>query len=202
MRNRARPFRSRSVRAREAFYVVPQCSRDGKKLYYAANLPQMNALKIVERDLGSGAEQELYRRTDSNRWGEVISPDGRNIAALASDQAHVRTPTLLLIPAGGGEPRELLRVNEPQRLGMPLTWTPDGQSVIAPFFADNSGRRGYWLIHLTGGQPQTLEIDTGALFATEFRTHPDGRQVAYLAGERKFEVLALENFLPPAKSVK
>ncbi|MBZ5583594.1 MAG: hypothetical protein LAQ30_15575 [Acidobacteriia bacterium] len=30
--------------------------------------------------------------------------------------------------------------------------------------------------------------------------HPDGRQIAYLGGEKKKEVWVLENFLPAAKA--
>jgi hypothetical protein len=34
------------------------------------------------------------------------------------------------------------------------------------------------------------------------RIHPDGRQVAYVDGENKNEVMVLENFLPAGTTVK
>jgi hypothetical protein len=34
---------------------------------------------------------------------------------------------------------------------------------------------------------------------TDFRIHPDGRQLAYWTGQGQIELWALENFLPPAK---
>ena len=56
---------------------------------------------------------------------------------------------------------------------------------------------------LNGGQP--CKIDIGA---TQFegaiinKVHPDGRQIAYVAGTRNQEVWVIENFLPALNAEK
>jgi Tol biopolymer transport system component len=173
----------------------PLWAPDGKKIYYVSFLPKTNEASIRERDLASGSEREVVRR--ASLGAPSVSPDGRYIAARSSDPS-TKSSTVLVFPIAGGEPRELLRVNPPQHFGFFVPWTPDGQGVIVSKFRDDSDRGELWLVPVADGQPRKLDLDTRILQNMPIRVHPDGRQIAYMAGEHKLEVWVLENFLPPA----
>ena len=147
---------------------------------------------FIERDLASGNEREVIRLP--SRLGEVnVSPDGRYIATI-SEEASSKSSTVLLIPVAGGQPRELLRVSlaeASQRFGG-MAWTPDSRAVIVMKNRDDRGE--LWLVPVTDGQPRKLDIDL-TNWAGGFRVHPDGRQIAFVAGKAASEIWALENFL-------
>jgi Tol biopolymer transport system component len=85
---------------------------------------------IVERDLPSGQQREIYRRPPHTEMtGITLSPDGRYVAfhELSEEKS-----TIYLVPTGGGAPRELLAVNRPEQLSRRIAWTPDSRGVIVP----------------------------------------------------------------------
>jgi len=50
-----------------------------------------------------------------------------------------------------------------------------------------------------GGTARKLEVELGSAFAAfSLRLHPDGRTVAFTAGQNAGELWTLENFLPAA----
>jgi hypothetical protein len=72
---------------------------------------------------------------------------------------------------------------------------------MAEKFSDNGNRRELWLFPVEGGEPRKMDlaIDRNT---SPLRVHPDGRQLAYVAGETRYEVVALENYLPGTGTVK
>jgi Tol biopolymer transport system component len=175
----------------------PQWSPDGRRIYYAVRG------QLVERDVASGAVRELLPK--QNIAGPVISPDGRYIAAYAGFKASApsepSSTAILVIPVAGGEPRELVRVRAPEQLRPVLAWTPGARGVMAEKFSDNGNRRELWLFPVEVGEPRKMDlaIDRNT---SPLRVHPDGRQLAYVAGETRYEVVALENYLPGTGTVK
>jgi Tol biopolymer transport system component len=181
----------------------PQWSPDGKRIYYRVPLKEdaINGdVAFVERDLATGAEREVAR----GALGSIsLSPDGRWITAQRADPS-TKSQAVVLIPVEGGETKELLRVTDPQRIVSALSgipWTPDGRSVLVRrrMGADSIE---LWLVPTEGAQPRKLDIDVNQWPAGNrgfISLSPDGRQLAFLAGEVNSEVWALENFLPPAR---
>lgn len=97
----------------------------------------------------------------------------------------------------GGEPRELLRVAEPETLGGFVAWSPDGKSLLFRKFVAGATRRDIWRISAEGGTPHEVGLNEG--IGRSPSIHPDGHQVAYTTiGQSKHEIWALENFLPQA----
>ena len=180
----------------------PQWSPDGKRIYYVTNLPDTGEVAIIERNLDSGAERDVFRRR--GLAGAELSPDGRYVASwwVAGNDATrpaSSTATVLLIPTAGGEPREFLRSTPAEEVfRIHLAWGPGGRSLLAQ--KNTAGGPQLWSIPIDGGERRKLDLNFWN--AVGMRVHPDGRQVAYLDGENKSEVMVLENFLPANTTVK
>jgi Tol biopolymer transport system component len=173
--------------------AVPEWAPDGKKLFYARRG------RIVELDLASGKEREVVRTENPCRIS--LSPDGRYLACQTFGDEPIKNRTLVAIPAEGGEPRELIRLHEPESFGGFTAWTPDSRSVL--FWKVLSAleyKSEYWLVPLAGGQSR--KVDLGIEGAYAVRIHPDGTRVAFTAGENKSEVWVMENFLSALSATK
>ena len=188
----------------EGFFWSP----DGKRLYYHSQ----NGT-IHERDLASGTERVVHAGRPSpigvtppdGRLGEIsLSPDGRWIASYRSEASR-KSAVLVLIPVNGGEPRDLLRVNQPERVNnSSMPWTPDGRSILVRKNEVPPGTSELWLVPIDGAPPRKLEFDANRVVPYsqgKIRLHPDGRQIAFVSGPPySSEVWVLENFLPALKA--
>jgi Tol biopolymer transport system component len=183
---------------------APEWSPDGTRMYFT----RRNAGPLVERDVAAGSEREVAGLTGiGSRNLGPLSPDGRYVTAVRQEAAG--TASLLLVPVGGGESRELLRLMQPETFGRRV-WTPDGAAVIVEKNVGERSdgtylplRRELWLVGLAGGPARKLDIDTslwtsGAMVPADdgFTLSPDGRRIAFQMGTSIDEVWALDNFLP------
>ena len=126
----------------------------------------------------------------------ALSPDGRRLALVAGDP-NSRTRALMVMPAEGGQPRELLRTSSlgSESLGGGLWWSPDGKFIL--FRKGPNAMRETFRIPAEGG----TAVKYGAEYSAQGppAMHPDGRQVAFPMGQHRIEIWAMENFLPNAK---
>jgi serine/threonine protein kinase/Tol biopolymer transport system component len=151
-------------------------SRDGKWLTYV-NYPD-HTLWRSKLD-GSERAQLTYAPLEVHlpHW----SPDGTQIAFMASQPGQPWK--LYLIPSQGGTPQPLTReqVNESD-----LTWMPDGKSLVfghMPWLQyANSSESGIEVLDVKTGQISALPGSQG-LFSP--RVSPDGRYVAALSADSK-----------------
>ncbi|MCX6376441.1 MAG: hypothetical protein NTU88_10495, partial [Armatimonadetes bacterium] len=51
-----------------------------------------------------------------------------------------------------------------------------------------------WSVSVQGGEPRKLDLTAENM--RDLSVHPDGRQIAFTAGQTKSEVWVMENFLP------
>lgn len=174
---------------------APDAPRDG---------PGSLRQRLVARDLESGMERRIGQ---TNHYGhQAFSPDGGLLAYVDSDSADTAR-RLLVMPAAGGEPRELFKV-EGQSVGLGAAeigrpnWMPDARTIIVratlpstggadPAPAENEPRTGLWKVPLSGGEAERLTAFDG-LNPRGVRINPDGRRLAFLAGEPKREIWVLE----------
>jgi len=168
----------------------PRWSPDGQRVFYVKRGANRE-YEVIERNLSTGNERQLTQKTFVST--PYISPDGRFIATLVNGEAN-QWMALQLVATATGESRELLRVAAPGSMGDAVAWTPDSQGVLINRTPE--GRKPeIVLVPLNGGQPRALPIDPSAPLET-MRVHPDGRQIAYVSGQRRSEVWVLEHFLP------
>jgi Tol biopolymer transport system component len=174
-------------------------SADGKAIFYPHWNSATKTASIVALDLATGQERHLHSVTEPSNYraGVALSPDGRQLA-LAVSEAESKSNVLKVVPAAGGEARDVVR-----GIAMPLpgsvAWTADGLSLI--FTArpsPRSSRTEIWRVPVQGGEPQKLDLAADNI--RELRLHQDGRHIAYTAGKDRQEVWALSNFLPAAEA--
>ncbi len=96
----------------------------------------------------------------------------------------------MAMPAAGGEPREILRLKDPEtfRWYGTFAWTPDGRYIMFGKQPDE-----LWRLPAEGGKPQKLLAMDGL---ANISIHPDGQRIAFTGGKEEWEVWAMENFLP------
>lgn len=176
-------------------------SRDGKAIFYYRWNNAAKTASIVAHDLTGGQEKELYSIAESSHYCSpvALSRDGRQLA-FAVRETGGRLSTLMVMPAAGGKARELVR-----RAQLPfpasVAWTPDDQSVL--FVEQPSPRDSkteLWLIPAQGGEARKLDLTAENMRGLS--AHPDGRHIAFTAGQDKQEVWVMENFLPALKAAK
>lgn len=186
----------------------PAWSPDGKVLFYVHHRPSVQLSRIIARELVSGRVTELYRAPLSElpfRSGRdeamVLSADGQQIAfALAASPPQ--SSALMLLPAGGGEPRELLRGQDLHVQG----WTPDGR-VLFTGRPDATEQGWLWSVSpIAGAAPEALlgpfnlqGYPRPSPFGTS--VHPNGREIAFTTGPIvRGEVWVIPNLRPLTRS--
>jgi Tol biopolymer transport system component len=155
-------------------------SPDGRTVYYGAGA-------IQARDLATSEEREIR----SNASDFALSPDGRFLAVPREDRA-ARTSVLEIVAVEDGQSRELLRIAGSGAFSHALAWSPDGRFLF--FTKDRGAARELWRIAVESGESERLGLSMNGL--SEVRPHPDGRRLAFSAGEFRAEVWAMENLLP------
>ncbi|MGE5357420.1 MAG: TolB family protein, partial [Bacteroidales bacterium] len=60
-----------------------------------------------------------------------------------------------------------------------------------------------WVVPAAGGEARKVAIHLPQLYKlNQLTVNPDGRRIAFTAGQDKSEIWVLDNFLPPAKPAK
>lgn len=195
------------------FPLSPSVSPDGKSVYYhCRNCPEWG---VFAHDFETGRDRKLYAADAADRAaalrGDTVAADGNPIhasfQALAASPdgrqlalTSFRTEAVLLMPVAGGAPREIYRIEEIGDFdGFNLLgWTPDGEHILVTLWAQDSvwdsEATELWRIspsERTSERVATLPLNS------PIQVHPDGRRIAYVAGDEKVETWVLENFLPP-----
>jgi len=181
-------------------------SRDGKAIFLVRRDRTKNLRQIVARDIKTGMETEIYRSPSSESFYVFSSPDGKRLSLISRDQEGGRR-ILKVLPAIGGEPRELHKWEEDDVVSLYHTWSADGRYI---FFTKRSNEKteeewkwSLWRIPVDGGEAQKLGLEM--LEISSLSVHPDGRHIAFQSSGQKSkfaEVWVMENFLQEAPVAK
>jgi Tol biopolymer transport system component len=171
----------------------PELSPDGSRLFFVRRSTE--ACGVFERDLQQGQERRV---TDCDRLGPLaISPDGKQVAQARAAGGSRYLDTVVVEPMAGGPAREIYRQPAGEYDINGVSWMPDGSHVVVVWTkAVSPAQREALLVPVAGGPPTRLDLPPTV--AERIDVHPDGKQLAFVAGERRQEVWVLENFLPAA----
>ena len=190
------------MQAREGEYISRHAwSPDGKSVFYLRQQPNAKRFSIVARALETGQEREVCA---NSAVGSVVhsfevSPNGQWVVFWYYDGA-TRVQSLKVVLSSGGTPRELVRAEKGENIPgfTALAWSPDGSQV---FFTKGTTSVqdltfGLWRVAAEGGPAQRVDLAMEGL--RDVRIHPDGKRIAFSAGQflGGVEIWVMENFLP------
>ncbi len=180
-------------------------SPDGKGFFYFYG--NQGELRLARRDSETGQETVLYRTASPpHPRGLAFSRDGRNIAFAMGEPATgsdaLPSLALYVMPATGGEPRELVRFQEPGYLPRfeRWDWAPDGRYLVYAKGNPQDQKSELWRIAVDGGKPEKLDLVVEGL--RSLRMHPDGQRIAFSTGKFSQELWVMENLLPALKAAR
>jgi Tol biopolymer transport system component len=185
-------------------YGTVAVAKDGKAVYPSVGertaRPNVSRLRLVKRDLASGAEHTLFTADSPGLglFGLSSSHDGGFLSFSAKLEASSRA--LMVVPTDGGSAREVYRGDYRRPRPAKTAWSADGRSVIAVSEEASPGTRRNRLLAfpLEGGAPMELIINASAI---EFPSmSPDGQQMAFTQVQRRHEMWTLSNLVHGAPS--
>ncbi len=179
----------------KVFAVAP----DAKSIYYASFQWKKKLSIIIERNLATGQEKELYRKAAPPDIGNLaVSQDSRYLSFSTSDAAANAGYVIRIIDLADGKSRDILQ----GKLGSfaPHVWMRDGKSILFIKRASGSSeeKNGLWRVSAAGGEP--TKIDLGMAFKSNVDISPDEKRIIYTDAKLVLEIWAMENFLPQEKS--
>jgi Tol biopolymer transport system component/DNA-binding winged helix-turn-helix (wHTH) protein len=148
-------------------------SPDGKSLAFTQPAAGGVDGSIVLLSIANSAIRPLSSPpAGSVDWGPAYSPDGRTLAFIRSKAARVAE--LFVMPAGGGEARQL--APHDHRILTSPAWTADGRELLFDFA--RGGAPSLWRVPASGGEPRAAGIGGIAL---EPAVSPRGGRMAFKA---------------------
>jgi Tol biopolymer transport system component len=187
------------------FRFDPEWSPDNKSIYFIHTQTELKLQNLAVRDFESGRETDLVRaQRPSFIRHFALSPDGRQLAFTWEADGQ-KKGCLKVIPATGGEGRELFCTDKALIFYRTLRWTPDGRYILFGQKENSEDLAHHqtvelWRISAEGGEP--VKLGLGMDLLQFLAVHPDGRRIAFTAGQYAAEVWVMENFLPAAVASK
>ncbi len=158
------------ITSRPQVDVEPAWSRDGGSLYYAGAVSGAGGFRIFRHDLATHADTMIVAGFQPS-----VSPDGKQLAYVASVQGKLGTGGLWVRAIAGGEPR-LVQYEETEYRMKPV-WTPDGQAFL--YVSDEMGSNDVAVIPLNGGNPNVLTADARDEYSPS--PNPAGDRFAFVS---------------------
>jgi Tol biopolymer transport system component len=120
----------------------------------------------------------------------AVSPDGKQLAYLARDDASRQLELRIAPTSGTGKPRTLHRSTR-GRMGPPITWTPDGSRLVFELQIGDA-EPALWSVAARGGE--SVQLLANCCRENQVRIHRDGRRLTFAAGSDRGEVWILKRF--------
>ena len=181
----------------------PDFSPDGKSVYYVHTDGIKEIRRLLIRNLKSGNEKEVYRPLyrKNDRFKCILSPDGKQFV-LQNYRLKNNIAVMSILPASGGEIRELYRYEYNLSFSLVLTWSNDGRYILFSNVVPDQEKKLVPTFHLLrilaeGGDPQALDLEMIRMENLSF--HPDGKTMAFSsfgATMKMPNLWKMENYLP------
>ncbi|NOR15488.1 MAG: hypothetical protein GQ544_07275 [Candidatus Aminicenantes bacterium] len=184
----------------------PEWTEDGKGLLYLNYDRTNSACPIVYLNLETGQTKTIHLLDIKKSPLFTISPDKKWLAIIdqpIQPQAEKYERVVKIIPAEGGESRELCRYENRINSRVIPRWSADGRFIIFSRIQKGDKLWELWRVPFDGGQPQKMGISMSG--ASTISPHPDGRRIAFTSlglDKKAPEIWVMENFLPVEKKGK
>lgn len=157
--------------------------------------------RVVLHDVRTGATREWQDPGVTNLDRHALAPHTTAVAYLANRRDSGGDVRTLMLWSGAGGPQELLRVRAPEAVAFE-GWAADGASLLVTRWTAPAGDgsatpipRTLWRVPTTGAAPSSTGLIMEGLRDTAL--HPDGQQIAFNAGWKKYESWVLEGVIRP-----
>lgn len=180
----------------KSFAVSP----DGKSVFYASFQWKKKVCCVIQRDLATGQEKEIYRKEAPPDIANLtVSQDARYLSfstsdGLTSNQSFV----IRIVDLADGRTRDILQGK--LEIFVPHIWTRDGKSIL--YIKRTAGAKEekgeLWLVPAAGGEPTRIGLNMERM--KHLRLHPEGKRIVFTSEKIVLEVWVMENILPKEKS--
>ena len=171
-------------------------SPDGKSVFYAHFQWQEKFCTVIQRDLATGQEKEIYRKEAGADIGSMtVSQDARYLSFSTADSMPAPEGFVIrIMDLADGKTRDILQGKV--REFVPHAWTRDGKTIlyIKRTGDANNGKGELWLVPATGGEPKSLGLNMERMH--HLQLHPDGKRIVFTSEKVVLGVWEMENFLP------
>jgi hypothetical protein len=151
-------------------------------------------------DPASGATRTWQDSGVEQLGNHFLAPHTTGVAYVAWRKGVTGESKSLMYWGGTGDPKELLRVSEPDQFAL-VGWLPDDRTLLVVRFSRRSNapdleprNETLWRVPVTGGPPVSTGLTIEGL--RDVSIHPDGRRLAFNAGWKRAEQWVMENVLP------
>jgi Tol biopolymer transport system component len=157
----------------------PDCSADGKWVFYSKSGPEKGIWKIPMEGGDS------VRLTDQHATVPVVSPDGKMIAYYFQNEPGNPSKGLAIMSSEGGPPLRKFPVYFQYAR---LRWLPDSKSLL--LIRGQKGVSNLWQQPINGDPPrQVTHFNADQTFS--FDLSPDGKQVVMQRGRNTRDVVLI-----------
>jgi len=170
-------------------------SKNGKAMFYSTGDRAGKTGSIFIHNFETGQQDRIAGAPSSAQFFD-ISPDGKWLALLNREAQRV----ISIMPASGGEPREVHRFEQGGNFVITPAWSADGRYVYFSKLQKPQGQGNIWDVYRISadtGEAQRIDLSMAPL--RHYSLHPDGRRLAFSsmgANPEQSQVWVMENFLP------
>ncbi len=177
----------------------PEFSPDGKYLYYFINHFQERISTLIQRNIESGKETELYSVSLQEKFPSalIISSNSEFLAFREAEGDKSRLK-MIRLNSKESEIRTLLTTKRPESIRDILSFRED--EILfgkAREISDEETVRELWVVDINNGNNRKLGVLPNENNINNIRLHPDGKTAVFNMGPRnKPEIWAIDNLLP------
>jgi len=164
--------------------VEPAWSGDGSALYFVS--ARGRGFHIFRHDLARNSDS-LVTPEAGSQIQPAVSPDGRQLAYVATVQGKLGTGGIWVRPIAGGAPM-MVHYEEGEYRTKPA-WMPDGTRFL--FVSDAVGSNDVDIVSARGGNPIRLTIDDRDEYSPS--PSPDGKRFAFVSNRAGATTLYVAN---------